>query len=218
MKNILLLAAFSLLYCGCTTRTATLSPDAMRDFQGKTIACAVPPPPSFNAMRGGWSLLGPFGSVANTLHGDRLVRDNQIADPAEKISGELVNELAAAYNLKVRPPIPPERKMSCPTDLVLETRTTYWGFCFFLSEWKNYFVTCRAAVRLIDPRTGTCLASGEITVDSRDYAQPRSYDELTAHQAAGLKAELETAREKSSAELLQKILRPGSLRGAAVNQ
>ena len=88
---------------------------------------------------------------------------------------------------------------------MLETRTTYWGFCFFLTDWKNYFVTYRSAVRLIDPRTGTCLAAGEARIDNRDYAPPRSYDDLTSSQAAGLKAELDTAQQKS-AEKLRQIL------------
>ena len=203
MKKIFLLITLIAACCGCATKTVPLAPNTLEKFRGKTIACAVPPPPSFTAMHGGWSLLGFIGGVANTIKGDQLVRENGISDPAQKSCDALVSELAAAYNLTVLPPIQHGHSLHCKADLVLETRTTYWGFGCFLTDWKNYFVTYRSAVRLIDPRTGTCLAAGEARIDNRDYAPPRSYDDLTGNQATGLKAELDTAQKKAAEKLRQ---------------
>jgi hypothetical protein len=219
MKKIILVTALVAACSGCATKTISLAPSKMENFRGKTIACAVPPAPSFEAMHGGKSLLGrSIGQLAQTIKGDQIIHDNQIADPAQEISKALVSELSTAYDLKVLPPIQPERKKICQADLILETRTTNWGFCYFLSNWKNYFVTYHSSVRLIDTRTGTCLAAGEALFDGRNNGSlPYSYDGLTADQAAGLKAELKTAQEKSIAEFRQKILRPRLLRGATVN-
>jgi hypothetical protein len=219
MKKNILITALVLICSGCATKTIPLAPAAMDNFRGKTIACAFPAAPSFEAMHGGKSLLGrSIGQLAQTIKGDQIIRDNQIADPAQETGRILAGELAAAYDLKVLPPVQPERKKSCQADLILETRTTYWGFCYFLSDWNNYFVTYRSGVRLIDTRTGTCLAAGESLFDGRNGSLPYSYDGLTGGQAAGLKAELKTAQEKSAAEFRQKILRPGLLRGAADNR
>ncbi|MCC7299857.1 MAG: hypothetical protein IT583_02130 [Verrucomicrobia bacterium] len=219
MKKILLLLFAAFAFCGCATRSIPLAPSALENFRGKTIICAVPPPPSFEAMHGGKSLLGrAVGGLAQTIKGDQLIRDSQTQDPAKAIGSELAGELAAAYNLTVLPPLQRGQSKACNADLVLETRTTYWGFCYFLTDWKRYFVTYRSAIRLIDPKTGTCLAAGEVLVDSRDYAKPLSYEELADNQADGLKAELKTAQEKSASEFRQKILRPGFLRGAGDNR
>lgn len=217
VKKMIWMAVIAAACCGCATKTIPLAPNTMENFRGKTIACAMPLAPSFEAMHGGKSLLGPIGRVASTIKGDQIIRDNQVPDPAQAIGDALVSELAAAYNLTVLPPIQPEHFLHCKADLVLETRTTYWGFCYLLTDWKNYFVTYRSAVRLIDLRTGKCLAADEALMDSRNYSRLRSYDDLTGNQAAGLKAELQTAQEKSITEFCQKIIRPGLLRGATVN-
>jgi hypothetical protein len=206
MKKIILITALVAACSGCATKPISLAPSALENFRGKTIACSVPPAPSFEAMHGGKSLLGrSIGQIAQTIKGDQIIRDNQIADPAQETGRMLAGELAVAYDLKVLPPVQPEHKKSCQADLILETRTTYWGFCYFLSDWNNYFVTYRSSVRLIDTRTGTCLAADEALFDGRNGSLPYSYDGLTGGQATGLKAELKTAQEKSAAEFRQTL-------------
>ncbi|MBT8046570.1 MAG: hypothetical protein KJN67_05340 [Pontiella sp.] len=215
MKKVIIGGVLIATLSGCATKTVPLTSSVGNAYRGKTITYAVHEKPSFSAMTADKAMFGAIGGVAMINKGNKIIRENNVPDPAATIGATLVNDLAIKYGLVVKQPT--KRTSSTKTeqvasdyrnaDLVLDVQTKNWGFAYFPMDWDNYRIMYGAKLKLIDTRTVTELASGSVSYDSKkSNGKHPSYGQLINNQAAGLKQELKKAQTHSIIDFRKRIL------------
>ncbi len=200
MKKVVLSAVLIATLSGCATVPLTSSVGSA--YRGKSITYAVREKPYFSVTTTGIAVFGPLGSLVTADKGNKIIRENDVPDPATTIGATLVNDLATKYGLVVKQPT--KRASSWKTaqvasdysnaDLVLDVQTHKWGFVYFPMDWNNYHIMYQAKLKLIDTKKVVELASSSVSYDSKKYnSQHPSYDQLINNKAAGLKQELKKA-------------------------
>jgi hypothetical protein len=161
-------------------------------------------------------------SIARSEAGLRLVRENEIQDPAFKIAEELGERLRRVYDVRASTPVlgfvdddPTKISQATPAaDLVLDVWTDNWSMEPFTSDDPQYRVRYLVNIRLIDAkgaptvdgRSGVVLAEGTCRCVSEDESLAATYDELVADHARRLKNELETAVEVCVEDFSSRVL------------
>lgn len=198
---------------GCATKTVPLNPNAGSAYRGKSITYAIHETPDFSAMTAGMATFGGIGGAAMVGKGNKIIRENEVPDPARAIAAVLVNDLATEYGLLV---MLPNKKTHAKnpegiasdyreSDLVLDVQTFNWGFAYFPLDWNNYRILYVCKLKLIDTEKQTVLAVGKFKYDSKDSGVYPSYDQLMNNKAEGLKMELKKAEEKCIADFRKRI-------------
>jgi hypothetical protein len=192
--------AASAALAGCVS-TKSISHDDATALQGKTIVVDTYEPPFFTAFTAGKSWGGLPGMLLAIKEGKSFIRDNQIADPAVAIGNDLAHALAMRYSVVVEPRRDAELltiKDSIDTivakypsaDLILDSRTLYWGYDPFPWHEGTYHLTFAAKIRLIDAHSKTVLAEGRCQHVPEYSADMPNYETLTANGGAWVKAQL----------------------------
>lgn len=198
MKKILLLSlllAVPSLACAKEKMLPLSEADATR-LTGKTLVVTRHAKPSFAAMTAGKASFGLFGAAAMVSAGNALVRDNDIADPADVIEAQLAPALAKAYGLALVPTAQRMQASDKPkliaasqadADFVLDIRTGGWGFFYYATEWGKYWVPYSAQVQLIDAKSGVLLANMACNGGTNKHPNPPTKDAMLAERAQLLK-------------------------------
>ena len=212
MKKVIIGTVLVAMLSGCATKTVPLPSSVGSAYRGKTITYAIHEKPSFSAMTADKAMFGAIGGVAMITKGNKIIRENEVPDPAATIGATLVNDLATKYGLVVTQP--KKRTSSKKTeqvasdyrdaDLVLDVQTRGWGFAYFPMDWNNYYIGYTAKLKLIDTQQVTEIATGSFAYDSKDSPKHPSYDQLISKKAEGLKKELIKARNQCSSESRQR--------------
>ncbi|MBN2785359.1 MAG: hypothetical protein JXR25_11065 [Pontiellaceae bacterium] len=201
IKNLLISAMLVLSLSGCATKTVQLTSSVGGAYRGKSITYAVHETPDFSAMTADKAMFGGIGGVAMVSKGNKIIRENDVADPAIAIASSLIRDLAVRYNLVVMPPRqktdskkPAElAKEYGYADLVLDVQTFNWGFSYLPMDWDSYRILYFSRLKLIDTNTAKVIASGAFKYDSKDRGFTPSYGQLTNNKAEGLKMGLKKA-------------------------
>jgi hypothetical protein len=210
-----LLIISSLAAGGCAPLpNSALDAQALR---GRSLEVVIQPTPSFyadNRRRRRFGLLGVF---AMAYEGNRLIREHRIPDPSLALAGFLRRSVAVRSRLAAQAPgrdRVPQGVATAGTaegggpELTLSVRTTNWEYRPFRGASDQFYVIYSARLDLIDNvrrRTiGTERCQVTPTVDER-----LTEGELTADDAAKLRAELALASEQCFA-----ALRDGTLAAA----
>jgi hypothetical protein len=165
---------------------------------GKTLAVTRRgEKPSFMAMTAGKATFALLGAGAMAVEGNRIVRENGIADPADTVEAVLVPALGRQYGVKLMPEsghsIAPGNDLkqiigAAPgVDLILDIRSTGWNFAYYPTHWGTYWVGYGVEVQLVDAKSGTVLADAACGSDTRKNAAPPSKDALLGNGAQLLK-------------------------------
>src|SRR5512139_1274657 len=102
------------------------------------------------------------------IAGDELVAQNKIDDPAKYIGQQLSQDLAAQYGTTVASnpvkladdDVEAIAKNHPTADLVMDVRTTLWGFMYYTADTDRHRVNYAAHLRLIDVKGGRIIAEG----------------------------------------------------------
>jgi hypothetical protein len=165
---------------------------------GKTLAITRRgEKPSFMAMTAGKATFALLGAGAMAVEGNRLVRENGIADPADTVEAVLVPALIKQYGIKLTPvsghSITPGNELkqiigAAPgVDLILDIRSIGWNFAYYPTHWGTYWVGYGVEVQLIDSKSGTVLADAPCSSNTQKNAAPPSKDALLGNGAQLLK-------------------------------
>lgn len=173
-----------------------LPPEIGAELAGRSLTIARHDKPSFiagTAGKAGFALLGTAAMVAN---GNRLVRENAIADPADIVASTLAPALATKWQLVVEigeAVTVPSSEVNVIAgavpggDLVLDVRSTGWSYTYFPTRWGSYWVGYGVQVRLIDLKRTAIIANMFCGADTRKHPHPPSREQLVAEQAQLLK-------------------------------
>jgi len=124
--------------------------------------------PSFVAATAGKATFALLGVGAMVAEGNHIVRENNIADPADSVEAVLVPLLVKQYGLTLTPAtghaITPGNDLKQITgaapgvDLILDIRSVGWNFNYYPTHWGTYWVGYGVQVQLIDAKSGTVLS------------------------------------------------------------
>ena len=224
-----LLAAAVISVAACAGLQSQLTAEAAANLKDHRLATAVrrTPPltgsiPNLSAPALGGLTGGLTAASAVSDAGERMVRENEIADPAFTIARELGNTLLRRYGLRPSPVVlaavdddPTRISAVDPTaDLVLDVWTDAWGLEPFDFNDPRYKVGYRVNLRLIDAKvvrpidgkSGAVIAEGTCTHLSEDTPRAPTYDQLLADHADRLKNELAAAARFCVKDFRSKIL------------
>ena len=153
--------------------------------------------PSFIAMTAGKATFALLGVAAMASEGNRMVKDNDIADPADTVEAVLVPALVKQYGVKPAPEsghsIAPGNDLkqiigAAPgADLILDIRSIGWNFAYYPTHWGTYWVGYGVEVQLIDTKSATVLASAPCSSNTQKNAAPPSKEALVGNGAQLLK-------------------------------
>ena len=198
MRRAALIALF-VSATGCSTSWVPLNPTSLKASQPRSIAVVFARTTGFMAwipatsvlMMGGGAITGAAMALGT---GNRIVKDNNIEDPAIVTRRDLFQLLFQKYALAVSPSIQGglenEELDFGDADLVLNVRTTDWGLEEFAGDSSHARLRYSSRVDLINARTRRSLAQGECEYDAVKGAQTPTFNELLANGAAILKSEL----------------------------
>ena len=165
---------------------------------GKTLAITRRgEKPSFMAMTAGKATFALLGAGAMAVEGNRIVRDNGIADPADTVEAVVVPALVKQYGVRLSPEsghaIAPGNDLkqiigAAPgADLILDIRSVGWNFAYYPTHWGTYWVGYGVELQLIDTKSGTVLADSPCGANTLKNPAAPSKDALLGSGAQLLK-------------------------------
>ena len=218
------LAAVALSLGSCALQSP-LTTEAAAKLNGRRLTTVVRRSTPFLVSKAHMApdLASPIGGViAASDIGERLVRENAIADPAFTIARELDDELRRRYGLRQSPTLlaavddDPTRigSLDAASDLVLDVWTDHWEMGRFDNDDPGYVVTYQVNLRLIDAKvvraidgkSGAVIAEGTCVRNSEEAPGRPTRDGLLADHARRLKDELDAATRFCINDLSVKIL------------
>ena len=179
--------------------------------------------PSFMAMTAGKASFALLGTAAMASDGNRLVKDNNIPDPADTVEAILIPAFIKQYSIT---PASQSGHLITPgndlkqiigaapgADLVLDIRSIGWNFGYYPTHWATYWVGYGVEVQLIDTKSATVLADAKCASNTLKNAAPPSRESLTTNEARLLKDVLSSLSWNCSRQLADEEFRiaPGNL-------
>jgi hypothetical protein len=175
-----------------------LAPEVATALTGKTLGVTRrAEKPSFIAMTAGKATFAVLGVAAMAADGNKLVKDNQIADPADIIEANLVAALVKQYGLVPNPAgtstITPGNDLKQiiaaqpGADLILDIRTIGWQYAYGSTHWSSYWVSYAVETKLIEASSGKQLTHQSCSSSTQKHAVQPSKEQLVENQAQLLK-------------------------------
>jgi hypothetical protein len=168
----------------------------------RTIVVLTPTPPTFMAHVSGAALPGGgFGAVGRDRYGVPLAEEDGIVDPATTVGVELADALSSRFHLQqvsgadISARAPRAAQLATASeraDLVLEVRTSDWGFKG--GRLNGYQVVYLGALRLVDGRTGKVIALAVCALP-RSMPPATTPEDLFANGSRFLKDRLQAAAQ-----------------------
>jgi hypothetical protein len=192
-----------------------LSPDDARMLSNQKVAYVIHDKPSFLAMTPAKASFAMLGALAGISAGNQLVKDNDIADPADSVGRALQEELISKFGAVVLEHVPTVVKNSKIDGMItlypdanylVDVETSVWSLQYFPLAWGTYNVRYIAKVNVVDLKNKQIIASDKCNVSIGDSKTGPSYDELTKDGAALLKQNLATLSENCVAALKVSLL------------
>jgi hypothetical protein len=198
LVSTLILATFAAAPSLARPRLTPLPEATAATLAGKTLAITRRgEKPSFMAMTAGKATFALLGAGAMAVEGNRIVRENDIADPADTVEAVLVPAFVKQYGSKLTPESGHAiaagnglRQIigAAPgADLILDIRSTGWNFAYYPTRWGTYWIGYGVEVQLIDAKAGTVLADAPCGANTQKNAAAPSKDALTGNGAQLLK-------------------------------
>jgi hypothetical protein len=223
MKNILLSIILLTFLSNCVnTKIVPITADNSASIKGKTIVITHDERPNFAAMTYKNIMISAFtggiaGAILVTHDGNKIVKENEVEDPAIFIASNLTNDLKLKHNVKIINESAKKISDSVSeisnqyhklADYVLDVRTINWSFGYLSFRINNFRVLYSSQLRLIDTKTAEVVAEGFCSSDSsiRDKNNIPTYEELLNDRAKLLKEKLNESAIECSKLFKEKVL------------
>ena len=193
-------AACVALLAGCTTvETRTMDDDLAARLRGQAVAIVTLEPSTFAVVLTHGVGLGPLGIPEMVAEGQRVLKDDNVVDPADDVATVLGDAMAGrlgavivAPHAAIRRDDPEAIVAAAPAGAryVLAVGTVSWGVGNLPMPRSNYFVTYIARARLIDVRTKAVVAEAGCMQAPDGSEFNGAYADLIANNGALIKTEL----------------------------
>ena len=212
--STLIALALALASEGCVKpHNVPLNSAALLGSGPRTIVVLTPTPPAFTAHVSGVTFSGgTFGAVGRDRYGVPLAQEDSIVDPATTIGVELADALSLKFRLEqvtsadISPRAPRGAQLATASeraDLVLEVRTSEWGFKG--GRLNGYQVVYQGALRLVDGRSGKVIALAVCALP-RSMPPAAIPEDLFANGSAFLKDRLQAAAQFCADDFRTKVV------------
>ncbi len=223
MSKFLTLSAVaaSVILAGCASTDLALpgktkAPvDLSSVLDGKRMILAKREKPAFTAVTGGKAALGMLGGGAMGVAGNRIVKRNNVQDPAGRIAQNVASAVSSRHRVNVvgagshsvdKLSVAEIASAHSDADLVLDIRTKGWGFTYFPTDWKHYRVTYNAKMRLIDTATRTVVHKANCNRMPKRTGTEPTRKQLLANNAALLKQKLDEQASICAEKFKKKLM------------
>jgi hypothetical protein len=169
---------------------------AVAALNGKSVVVTRHDKAAFTAFTPGKAMFAIVGAAAMISAGNQIVKENEIADPADVLERELAAAVIKQYGLTLKAGASPVIKASKPKDIaatqsdvdyVLDLQSTEWMFAYIPTNWDHYWINYSAHVQLINRASGKALANGICYSDTQKHPMPPSKESMLANKAQLLK-------------------------------
>ena len=223
MSVLRVVITFCLLFlvgcAGVSKKNIQLSTETGNLLTNQSLVVSKRPQPDFSAFTPSSALLGAIGGAMTISRGNRIVTENQIADPAVFISSTLSNDLMNKYKVNIGSDgaivtgteVAKIASQFSHSKYILDVQTVRWGYIYFPTHWDRYKVLYIAKLRLIDRENQTIVSEGycESNPEFNDETAPTG-EELLANNAKVLKEISQQAANYCLSEFRANALAIGS--------
>lgn len=217
MKKLAIVIAAATLATGCATvEKVALDPGIATSMKGKTVVRTTrAAKPDFVAMTPTKAAFGMVGALSAISAGNELIKENNIAVPADAIGQRLGEQLQGVRGMQFAAmplTVTSEEAAQIATaasgtaDYVLDVQTKGWMLSYFPTSWGRYRVIHTAHARMIDVANKKVVAQGVCARNPENAEGAPTYDDLVNNQAAGLKNELTLAATECTTILQHEVL------------
>ena len=197
MKKLLCVVVAAMpLAAAAAKKPVPLTPEAGAALAGKTIVVTRHEKPSFVAMTAGKAGFALIGAGAMIASGNKIVADNEIADPADILERELVPAVAKHYNFTLKPGPSPVIKAKKPKeiaatqtegDYILDLQSIGWQFAYYPTDWNSYWTAYSVHVQLIERSSAKVVSDVFCNANNNKHPASPSKDALLENRAQLLK-------------------------------
>jgi hypothetical protein len=202
MSRFLAVTLCAAVLSGCAApQPQRIDPRAIDGLREQTASTSTREVPGFVALTATKAAFALAGGLVALSEGNRLIAENQVADPAVAIAAGLRLSLEQKYGMRFTDtPVPlssddPEsiaKAVAGKTRYMLDVRSEGWSFGYFPTDWTHYRVMYGARARLIDTETKTVIAEGVCRHAPESNEGAPTYDQLLDNKAMLLKQTLTT--------------------------
>lgn len=216
MNKFIALAFVIVLLPACvSTKNVPVNTSDLENTSFSQITLSNRDKPDFSALTAGKAVFGAIGAAAMISAGNKIIRENEVADPADYIGRELAKIMSERYQISevnksetLVKGLKSKQVIDTYTDsgLVIDVQTINWSFGYFPTKWGKYRVIYTAKLRLIDSESNKLLAEGFCKrIPEYDESAPTK-KELLADSAARIKQELSIAADSCIEQLRENVL------------
>jgi len=207
MYRVLVTFFVFILLSGCANvATRPIKENTINQLSGKSITSSHYKKPDFGAMIAGKASFAMIGAFAMIAEGNRIIRENNVDDPAVYIANKLNEELGNRHNMAVNlnnDKIADSKSIDSlvskykDSNYIMDVHTINWSFAYFPTDWNSYRVIYTAKLRLIDTKTKKVIAEDfcKRIPEYEDTNSAPTHDQLVDNNATGLKKELSIAAD-----------------------
>ncbi|WP_237064435.1 hypothetical protein [Microbulbifer zhoushanensis] len=211
MIKKLIVLTLAVVATGCAgVKNMPLSADAGPMIEGRQLSGVSREKPDFIATTPGNSMFGAVGVIAMVKTGNKLVKENNIEDPAGRIYDILADAMAQEHKLvllddnTVTAEGNDVEELTAQVNdsrLLLDVQTLGWKFLNFPLNFSKYQVGYGVRMKLVDTSTNEILAEAQCGQASpEEVEQAPTHDELLANNASLLKQKLREAADHCANE------------------
>jgi len=176
-------------------KVTALPASAAAELSGKVLAVTRHKKADFTAFTAGKATFALLGAGAMIVAGNKIVEENQIADPADILEAELAPAVARKFGMTLKPgsglfvdggkpkqivAVQPE------ADYILDLQSNGWNFAYYPSDWNTYWIGYAVQASLFD-KSGKQLAKMSCYTDTQKHPKSPGKDEMLANDAQLLK-------------------------------
>ncbi|MGI9289048.1 MAG: hypothetical protein ACR2P1_26990 [Pseudomonadales bacterium] len=215
MKKLLLtIVCLSVVSCAAT-QNQPVNPETLATLKGKSLTLIQRESPTFVAMTSGKGMFAVAGVGAAAAAGNKLVKDNEIADPAMDISSSLAQALTTRHGLKLQGQSAGVTasndmhdivKLADGSEYALDVVTNGWSYIYDGFKFSDYFVGYSAKLRLIEVNTSKVISGGFCAYDAKKAGKsPVVHEKLLENNAAYIKQEISDAADFCTQQFIAEL-------------
>ncbi len=165
------------------------------NLSGKMLAVTRHKKADFTAMTAGKATFALLGAGAMIVAGNKIVEENEIADPADLFESELAPAVAKHFSMTLKSGSgllvngnkPKEIVAVQPdADYVLDLQSNGWMFAYYPTDWNTYWIGYSVQASLFD-KSGKQLSKMVCYTDTNKHPKSPSKDAMLANKAQLLK-------------------------------
>lgn len=176
-------------------KVMALPSGAASQLSGKMLAVTRHKKADFSAMTAGKATFALLGGAAMIVAGNKIVEENQIADPADIFEMELAPALAKKYGMTLKSGSgllvdgsKPQQivAVQADADYVLDLQSNTWMFAYYPADWNTYWIGYGVQASLFD-KSGKQLSKMTCYSDTNKHPKSPGKDDMLADSAKLLK-------------------------------